>query len=285
MLFRSRTTSTYLRIGIGLCSLFLSLPASAYDPVNKPPLPAAETPNELKDIGIQEHLGEVLDPNLEFTTDDGRTVKIGEYFSHPAKPTILSIVYYSCPNLCNYHLNGMTAALKQMPWTVGDQFDIVAVSMDHKETPDLAAKKKASYVAEYGRPQSAKGWHFLVGSEENVKKLTDAIGFKFRWDEKEKQYAHAAAATIVTPGGKLSRYLYGIEFDPKTVRLSLLEASNGKIGSMVDQLIMFCFHFDPTKNKYTLYAYNIMKISGLLMILALALILVPTWLRERRKRT
>lgn len=279
------TVSTYSQIALGLLCLSLHLPARAYDPVNKPPLPAAETASELNGIGIQEHLGEVIDPNLEFTAEDGRTVKIGDYFAHAAKPTILSIVYYSCPNLCNYHLNGMTAALKQLQWTVGDQFDIVAISMDHKETPDLAAKKKASYIEEYGRPNSANGWHFLVGSEENVKKITDAIGFKFRWDEKEQQYAHAAAATIVTPGGKISRYLYGIEFDPKTIRLSLLEASNGKIGSVVDQLIMFCFHFDPTKNKYTLYAYNVMKISGLIMILALALILVPTWLRERRRRT
>lgn len=280
-----RTYSTYWHFAVGLLCLALPLQVSAYDPKNKAPLPAAETPAELKDIGIEEHLGEYVDPNLEFTADDGRTVKIGEYFQHALKPVMLSIVYYSCPNLCNYHLNGVTAALKQLQWTVGDQFDLVAVSMDHKETADVAAKKKASYIAEYGRPESAKGWHFLTGSEANVKKLTDSVGFKFKWDEKEKQYAHAAAAILVAPGGKIVRYLYGIEFDPKTVRMSLLEASNGKIGSVVDKLILFCFHFDPTKNKYTLYAYNVMRISGLVMLLALALVLVPTWLRERRRQT
>ncbi len=280
-----RTYSTYWHLAVGLLCLALPLHVGAYDPKNKPPLPAAETPAELKDIGIDEHLGEYIDPNLEFTADDGRTVKIGEYFSHAQKPVMLSVVYYSCPNLCNYHLNGVTAALKQLQWTVGDQFDLVAVSMDHKETAEVAAKKKANYVAEYGRPQSVSGWHFLTGTEENVKKLTDSVGFKFKWDEKEKQYAHAAAAILVAPGGKIVRYLYGIEFDPKTVRMSLLEASNGKIGSVVDKLILFCFHFDPTKNKYTLYAYNVMRISGLVMLLALALILVPTWLRERRRQT
>lgn len=281
-----KTRSTFMQIMFGLSGLFVPFCASAdIDPKALATLPAAETPAELKDIGIQEHLGEQIGPNLEFTDDQGRKVRLGDYFQHGSKPVILSIIYYGCPNLCNYHLNGLSAALKKMQWTVGDQFDVVAISMDHKETPELAAKKKASYVAEYGRPHSADGWHFLVGNEENVKKVTDSIGFKFRWDEKQQQYAHAAAATVMTPDRKISRYLYGIEFDPNTVRMSLLEASSGKIGSMVDQIILFCFHFDPTKNKYTLYAYNVMRVAGSIMLLALALILVPTWLRERRRRT
>lgn len=281
-----KTRNTYLQIAAGLLGLLLPLCVSADpDPKAFAALPAAETPKELQGIGIKEHLGEQIDPNLEFTDDQGRKVRIGDYFQNGTKPVLLSIVYYSCPNLCNYHLNGLTAALKQMPWTIGDQFDLVAVSMDHKETPEVASKKKDNYIAEYGRPHSAKGWHFLVGSEENVKKLTDSIGFGFRWDEKEQQYAHAAAATVMTPDQKISRYLYGIEFDPKTVRMSLLEASSGKIGSVVDQIILFCFHYDPTKNKYTLYAYNVMRIAGSIMLLALALILVPTWLRERRRQS
>lgn len=253
----------------------------AYDPKDKVLL-AETTPAELQGIGIEEHLGSAIDRNLVFKDEAGKDVTLGEYFRSPI-PVILSVVYYDCPSLCNYHLNGLTAALKQIKWTTGQQYQLVAVSMDAKEGPSLAGPKRAAYLKEYGRPNAESGWHFLTGSEENIRKLTGQVGFKFRWDESQKQFAHASAATIVTPDGVISRYLYGIEFDPNTIRLALLEASQGKIGTLVDQLILFCFHFDPAKNKYTLYAYNIMRAGAILIVVALSFILIPAWRRERKK--
>ncbi len=152
--------------------------------------------------------------------------------------------------------------------------------MDHSETPELAAKKKATYLKAYGRPEGDKGWHFLVGNEQNVAALAKQLGFRFNWLPDKKQFAHAAVAYVVTPDGKISRYLHGLGTEPNTMKYSLLEASNGKIGSIVEQVMMFCFQFDPKKSKYTLYSWNIMRIGGVLMLLMLAVILVPLWKRE-----
>lgn len=255
--------------------------ALAYDPKNKPLL-AHETPEDLKNIGIEEHLGTELDLSVPFKSDDGRDVKLGEFFDGQ-KPVLLTIVYYNCPSLCNYHLNGLLDVFKKMDMVAGREFRLVAISMDHRETADVASKKKANYLKEYQRPGAESGWHFLTGTEENIKKIADQVGFKFRWDEQGQQYAHASAAIISTPDGKVSRYLYGIEFPPKTLRLALLEAGEGRVGSLVDQLILFCYQFDPAKNKYTLYAFNLVRLGAILMVLILAVILVPAWLREKRR--
>lgn len=254
----------------------------AYNPSEKGQL-AHETPKQLQDIGIDERLGGQLNLSLPFMSDDGKPVTLSSYF-HSDRPVLLTMVYYECPSLCNFHLNGVTDALKQMEWTAGKEFEVVAVSMDHRETPEMASKKKASYLKEYGRLDATEGWHFLTGTEEHVGALAQQIGFKFKWDEETQQYAHASAAVLVTPEGKISRYLYGVEFAPKTLRFGLLEASNGKIGGIVDQLVLFCFQFDPNKNKYTIYAYNIMRLGGALAVVILALFFVPIWLKERRKQ-
>lgn len=253
--------------------------AHAYDPKVSV---ENHTPKELENIGISEKLGDTIDMSIPFVDDTGKAVTIGQYFTGH-KPVLLSIVYYNCPSLCNFHLNGVTEALKDVPWMPGQEFELVAISMDPKETNEVAGPKKASYVKAYGREQSINGWHFLTGSEENIKKIAAQVGFNYRWDEATKQYAHASAAIVLTPGGKISRYIHGINPEVKTMRLALLEASGGKVGSVIDQIIMYCFHFDPTKSKYTIAAWNVMQAGAVMTLVLLAIFLVPFWLRENRQ--
>jgi protein SCO1/2 len=270
-----------LILSFSLTVLWSARQAGAYNTEEDRPLLAHETPKELEDVGITEKLGDQLDPTLTFVSDKGESVRLGQYFDGK-RPVLLTMVYYTCPSLCNYHLNGLLEVFKKMEWVAGKEFQVVAISMNHREGPDVAAKKKANYLSEYGHPEMDEGWHFLTGTEENVKKVADQLGFGFRWNESTQQYAHAAAAFISTPGGQLSRYLYGIEFPPQTLKLALLEASNGKIGSVVDQLILFCFQFDPGKNKYTIYAYNLMRMGAALVVIVLGIILIPMWVREKK---
>ena len=195
-------------------------------------------------------------------------------------PVLMAMVYYTCPNLCNYNLNGIMEAMKNLKWKPGQDFQLVAVSMNPNEGPDVASKKKANYLKAFGHPETAGGWHFLTGSEENVKKLAAQLGFKYKWIPDQKQYAHTSVSYVLTPGGTLSRYIYGIAPETQTLRMSLLEASNGKIGTVVDQVLLFCFHFDPGKNKYTLYAWNLMRIGAALSAALIALVMIPVWLKK-----
>lgn len=267
-------------------SLFLvgvTTPAFAYEaPKPQGAGTSDQTPPELEDVGITERLNQQITLSNEFTDDKGRPVTIGKYYDG-RKPVLMAMVYYDCPNLCNYQLNGLLDVFKKLDLKAGRDFTFVAVSMDHKETPEVAAKKKASYLKALGQLGADESWHFLVGSEKNVKSLAGELGFKFKWNEAGKQYAHAAVAYVTTPKGIISRYLYGIEFTPQTLRLSLVEASEGKIGNIVDRISLYCFQFDPSKNKYTLYAFNIMQMGGALTALLLAVFLVPYWVRERRR--
>lgn len=261
----------------------VSFGAWAYNP-NEINVDAHVLPSELQGVGVDEHLGAKIDLGLEFTDENGNLVSLGSFFHDPSKPVLMAMVYYSCPSLCNHHLNGLTTQLKNLKWTSGRDFQIVAVSMNHEETPDLAQAKKLNYLKEYGRPDGEAGWHFLVGSKENIAKLAGQLGFKFQWLEEKKQFAHAAVAYVLTPEGKISRYLHGVMPEQNTIRMSLLEASNGKIGSMVEKVLMFCFEFDPKKGKYTLYAWNIMRIGAILMVLLLGVLIVPAWFRENSKK-
>lgn len=267
-------------------ALALCLTPETWAYSTKPVVTGHELPAELQNVGVDEHLGSELDLGLQFTDESGAPVALGKYFGK--KPVLMAMVYYTCPSLCNYHLNGLTETMKQLKWVAGKDFEVVAVSMNSKETPDVAEKKKHNYLEAYGRHEGDSGWHFLVGSEENVQKLAAQLGFKFRWLEDQQQFAHASVAYVVTPEGKISRYLHGIQVEPNTLRLSLLEASNGKIGGIVEHALMFCFQFDPVKNKYTLYAWNIMRLGALVMVLLLAIIFIPVWWREhfhQRPRT
>lgn len=267
-----------------LATLILALPALAYD-AKTVEVTGHELPKELQNVNVEERLGTQLDLNLTFTAEDGNQVPLGSVFSK-GRPVVFAMVYYNCPSLCNFHLNGLVETMKNLKWTVGRDFDVVAVSMDHTETPDLAQAKKHNYWKSYGERGPLDGWHFLVGSQENVKALADQLGFKFEWLEEKKQFAHAATTYVLTGDGKISRFLHGIQPEVVTLRMSLLEASNGQIGSIFEQALMFCFQFDPQKNKYTLYAWNLMRIGAILMVLMLMILILPVWWRDQaRNRT
>lgn len=241
---------------------------------------SSEMPDEMKGVGITEHLGRKLDLGLKFKDESGRDVTLGDYFDGK-RPVLLSLVYYGCPNLCNYHLNGVTDTLKKMDWSLGKQFDMVVVSIDPSETSDLAQKKKSSYLESYGRPESANGWHFLTGTESSIKTLAEQVGFGYRWDEQSEQWVHAAAAYIVSPDGSLNRYLYGVEFSDKTLRLSLVEATDNKIGTLMDRILLFCLHYDPVGRTYSVYVFRVVRVMAALMVAAVVFVLVRFWWRQR----
>lgn len=245
-------------------------------------LTANETPRELKDVGIQEHLGSPLDLSLEFKDEKGQTVKLGQFYDG-THPVVISLVYFGCGGLCSFHLNGVVDSLKKLDWSAGEKFQYLAISFDSNEGPMLAEEKKASYMKVYSRPGTEKGWHFLTADAATIAKLTDQIGFKFKWNTEAKEWAHASAAVVTTTDGKISRYLHGILFEPNTFRLSLSEATDGKIGTLVDRMVWFCFHYDPKQSKYTLYATRIMKVGGVAIILILSMILLPVWMRSRKE--
>ena len=258
-----------------------SVSAHNYDPKNVE-VTGHELPKEFQGVGVEEHLGQQLNMSLPFVDDNGNKVTLGSYFNS-GKPVILAMVYYSCPSLCNYHMNGLTEVFKDLKWTIGQDFDVVFVSMYSKEQFDLAAPKKANYIEEYGRPQSVNGWHLLTGEEENIQALAKQLGFKFKWIPEQEQFSHVSVAYAVTPGGKISRYLYGIRPETQTMKLALLEASKGQIGTFVEQVLLYCFHFNPQKNKYTLYAWNIMQMGAILTLLILSIILIPVWFKEKNR--
>lgn len=241
---------------------------------------AEEIPVELKGVGITEHLGDTIPLDLEFRDETGNLVTLGKYIDGDL-PVILTLVYYECPNLCTLLLNGLISSLEQMKWSVGSQFKIVTVTINPAETFELAAEKKEAYLEKYGRENTGPSWHFLTGTEENIKKLTDAVGFGYRYDEDQKEFAHSAAIFVLSPDGKISRYLYGITFRPKDLKLALLEAGKGKIGNVVDRLLLFCYHYDPKGRKYALFATNLMKGAGILTILGLGIIIIRSGKRKK----
>jgi protein SCO1/2 len=240
-------------------------------------------PSELKEIGVTEHLGNSVSiSEFTFRDEDGKSVHLSDYF-HKKRPVILTLVYYQCPNLCNFQLNGLVHSLRNLDWTAGDQFEIVSVSIHPKEGPELATGKKAAYLKAYERPKAAAGWHFLTGDESQSKKLASELGFGYRYDEQEKQYAHSAAIFVLTPEGKISRYLYGIEFPNKDLRLALLEASNGMIGTVVDRLLLFCYRYDPQTRKYSVYLTKLMQAGCGSTVVIFGGYLAIFWRRQRRK--
>jgi protein SCO1 len=240
-------------------------------------------PKELDGVGIVEHRDSYIPLDLKFTDETGRDVALGDYFGKD-RPVILTLVYYSCPMLCTLVLNGLVDALKQIDMVPGKDFEIVSVSFDPTETPTLAKFKKQNYLNDYGKPEAAAGWHFLVGQPEPIRQLTGAVGFGYKWNEEQKQYAHQAAIYVLTPDGRLSRYLYGVMYDPRTLKLSLLEAGKGKIGSALDQIVLYCFHYDASSGKYAIAATRIMQLGGFLTIVILGSVLSTFWVRERRRR-
>lgn len=243
---------------------------------------SSEPIKELKDVGIDHKIGSTIDLDAEFRDEDGRVVKIAQYLSS-GRPIILSPVYFGCRSLCNYHLNGLTEGLKGLDWSAGEKFQVLAISFDDHEGPELAKDKKASYMKLYDRPNAEQGWHFLTGNAKSIKGLTSSVGFKYHWNEELKEWAHPSAAIIVSPEGKITRYLPGVYFQPQDIRLSLNESVEGKLGTFVDRMVLYCFRYDEHQSKYSPMVLNIMKLGGAGIILFLIAWIVPFWLRMRRK--
>ena len=245
--------------------------------------PANVRPPYLMNVGIEQHLDGQIPPDLAFVDDSGRPVKLGDYFGK--KPLILNLVYYNCPMLCGEELAGLSSAMKVVKFDVGKEFDILTVSFNPKETPTLAASKKQEYVKRYGRPNAAAGWHFLTGPAESINALATAVGFQYQYDESKNQYAHATAIMVLTPQGRISRYFYGIEFPPKDLRMGLVEASQGKIGNAVDQVLLYCYHYDPAAGKYGAVVSNMLKVgAGLTIVLLGGLLLILVRLDRAAQR-
>jgi protein SCO1 len=243
--------------------------------------PAGARPPVLQDVGIDQLLNNQVPLDLEFRDETGRTVRLAEYFKD--KPVILSLVYYNCPRLCTQILNGMLGALKGLPMTPGNEFVNVTVSFDPRETPELAAAKKTEYLARYNRPGSEAGWHFLTGDEAAIKALTKAVGFRYVWDPVTKQYAHASGIMILTPQGKLSRYFYGIEYAPRDLRFGVIDASAGKVGSLADQIILYCYMYDPERGTYGLVVMRLLRVFAIFTLGTLLALFLYLRRKEKQK--
>lgn len=242
-------------------------------------------PSELDGMELKDNLGKQIPLSLNFLGENGSPVSLSSYFNQ-GKPVVLSMVYYKCPTLCNFHLSGITKVFKEMEWNLGDKYLFLAVSIDPSETPELATQKRNAYLEDYregGKFRLDGGMHFLTGTDDSIKPLANALGFPFKYNPGNKQWIHPAVAYVLTPEGKISRIFNGISFSERDLRLSLVEATNGNIGTIMERVALFCFQFDPTKNKYTIYAYNLMRIGGGITVLFIAGYLITFWRKTKIK--
>jgi protein SCO1/2 len=231
--------------------------------------PASELPLQVKDVTFEQRLNETLPLDATFTDESGRAVQLGDYFTS-GKPVVLAFVYYQCPMLCTQVMNGISSSLKAVPFTPGQDFDVVLVSFDPRETPAMAAKKKQEHIAYWDAQATAGAWHFLTGDEWNIRRVTSSAGFNYRWDEPSAQFAHVSGVLVVTPDGRLSRYFYGVEYSPKELRMALVESGQGKIGSAIDQLLLYCYHYDPAAGRYGVVVMNLVRLGGVVTVAMMA---------------
>jgi protein SCO1 len=252
-------------------------PTAGYKP--EPGAVASSIPAPLREIGFDQHLDQPLPLDTPFTDERGETVRLGQYFG--AKPVVLAFVYYSCPMLCTQVLNAMTSTLDVLSLDAGKDFEVVLVGFDPREKPEQAAAKKAEQLQRYKRPGADAGWHFLTGSEPAIEKVASAAGFRYVWDQPTNQFAHPTGIIIVTPDGRPARYLFGIEYGPRDVRFALLEASAGRIGSVADSLLLYCYHYDPMTGRYGLYIMRTLRIAGVATVLLIATFIIVMVRREK----
>jgi protein SCO1/2 len=250
--------------------MLLSAPAGAHDD---------KRPAALRDVAFDQELNRQVPLDLTFRDETGKPVRLANYFKE--KPVILNFVYFKCQDLCPLLLDGVVRSLRALSFEVGNQFDVLTVSFDPHDDPPLAAAKKADLVEKYSRPGAAAGWHFLTGDEPSIQKLTQAVGFRYTYDARTGEFGHATGIIVLTPQGKTSRYFYGIEFSPRDVRLGLIEAAAGKIGSPIDQLLLFCYHYDPTTGKYNLLVARVIQVAGAATVLALGAFIIVMLRRDR----
>jgi protein SCO1/2 len=242
-------------------------------------VPQTGLPKPLVNVGIDQRLNEPLPPDLTFRDESGKAVRLGDYFG--TRPVVLALVYYQCPMLCNELLNGLVSSLRALPFDVGKEFSVIAVSFNPDEEPSLASDVKSAYLKRYGHRGDPSGWHFLTGAPQSIDRLTRAVGFRYSYDAQTRQYAHASGIMLVTPQGRLSRYFYGIEFAPRDLRLGLVEASTNKIGSLTDQVLLFCFHYDPAQGKYGFIIMNVIRLCGVLFVLTVGALILWMLRRDR----
>jgi protein SCO1/2 len=243
-----------------------------------------EPPSELKAVDVTEELGRQIPLDLTFTNDAGEKVPLSQYFNQ-GKPVVLILAYYHCPMLCSLILDGMAKGLNQLDWTPGEKYQVLTVSIDSTETVQSAKDKKQQILQVLDKPGGDSGWRFFVGDVDHIRALANAVGFQYYFDKKLKQYAHPAVAMILTPDGHISRYLYGIEFKKNDLKLSLLEASNGQIGTTIDRVILFCYHYNPDAKGYVLFASQLMKLGGVLTVIGIGFFLMILWRRDYKKRS
>jgi protein SCO1/2 len=269
----TRSTVRWLITAAVSAACFLSLPSwgqGMTQGILSPP--ANVRPPGLKNVGIEQHLSEQIPPTLSFRDETGKAVRLGDYFGK--KPMILNLVYYQCPMLCGEVLSGLESALRVLKFDVGKEFDVLTISFDPKETPEMAADKKAQYLKRYGRPSAQQGWHFLTGPAASIDALTKAAGFQYQYDPRTAQFSHATAIMVLTPEGKIAQYYYGVEFAPKDLRLGLIQASENKIGTVVDQVLLYCYHYDPDTGKYGAIVSRILQLAAGATVLILGTFLV-----------
>jgi protein SCO1/2 len=241
------------------------------------------TPAILKKVGIQQNLNAQIPPDLEFRDETGKTVRIGDYFGK--KPIVLSLVYFDCPALCTEVLNGQLRTMNAISLNLGSDFEAVTVSFEPKDTPALAKAKRDVYIGQYGRPGAVDHWHFLTGEQQSIDALTNVAGFQYAYDPEIKQYAHAAAIMVLTPDGHIDRYFYGVIYPARDFRLGLVEASQGKIGTITDHAMLYCYQYDPMTGKYGVVIINVLRIAGGLTVLVLGIFMTIMFLRERKRPT
>lgn len=246
--------------------------------VNSEATNSSTMPPIAREIGIDQKLNQQIPADLQFKDESGNNISLAKYFNGN-KPLVLTLVYYECPMLCTEVLNGLLKAMNVMNLQVANDFDVVTVSFNPRETPRLASAKKTTYVRAYRHDGANKGWHFLTGTQQSIDRLTKATGFRYAYDPKSELFAHGAAIMVLTPYGKISHYFYGVEFSARDLRLALVEASQGKIGTATDQILLFCFHYDPSQGKYSAYALNFVRLGGIITIICLGIFIV----RHRKK--
>jgi protein SCO1/2 len=254
-------------------------PSGYVDP-KQPGTVSTDSVPQLRDVTFKQRLNEMLPLDAPFKDEHGQDVTLGRYFTGE-KPVILAFVYYSCPMLCMQVMNGLSSALKTMPFAAGEDYEVVLISFDARDTPATAAEKERAHLAYWSREQDAASWHLLTGDEVTIRRVTAAAGFTYQWDERTGQFAHVSGVLVTTPQGRLSRYFYGIEYSPKELRLALVESGDGKIGSAIDELLLYCFHYDPESGKYGLLVMNLIRLGG---VLTVAFIGGFIFLMRRRER-
>jgi protein SCO1/2 len=245
-------------------------------------MPSSSRPEILKEVGYDQRLGEPVPLDIMLRDETGAAVRLGDALG--GKPAVLSLVYYECPMLCTLTLNGLVGALTALPFEPGRDFSLITVSFDDREKPEQARRRKRAYVERYQRPGAERNWHFLTGDRAELRRLTSAVGFRYAWDERTKQFAHPAGVVVLTPDGRIARYLYGVEYAPKDLRLGLVEAGEGRIGSPVDQLLLYCYQYDPAQGRYGMVVMRLVRLGGLATILVVSGFVAVSLRRERRAR-